>query len=300
MTKTLLSPKELAQAIGVSESSLKRWADGGRVRVSRTAGGHRRITLAEAIRFVRESRAPVVRPDILGLADVALAVREGDAATAGSLADQLYRYLSEGRAREARGLLTAAYLDGESMAAICDGPLRTAMTRLGDLFRHDERGVFIEHRATDIAIQAVQHLRTLIEVPAGAPVAVGGGIANDPYVLPPLVGALVLEAEGVQAVNLGPNTPNDALLRAVEQHEAMLAWLSITAPASMSWLVDQVGQMAGLLAARRVRLMVGGQQVDALLDLQSRHANLTLGRSMSDLVAEVRRVRAASHAAPAN
>jgi len=297
--KALLSPKELAQAIGVSESSLKRWADGGRVRVSRTAGGHRRITLAEAIRFVRESRAPVVRPEILGLAEVSLAMREGDAATAGSLADQLFRYLSEGRAREARGLLTAAYLDGESMAAICDGPLRNAMTRLGELFRHDERGVFIEHRATDIAIQAVQHLRTLIEVPAGAPVAVGGGIANDPYVLPPLVGALVLEAEGVQTVNLGPNTPNDALLRAVEQHRPLLAWLSITAPASMSWLVDQVGQMAGLLAARRVRLMVGGQQVDALLDLQGRHANLTLGRSMSDLVAEVRRARVAKDAVSA-
>ena len=39
----MLSPRELAEAVGVSESSLKRWADRGRVHVHRTEGGHRRI-----------------------------------------------------------------------------------------------------------------------------------------------------------------------------------------------------------------------------------------------------------------
>ena len=53
--KPLLSPRELAQAIGVSESSLKRWADAGQIRVARTAGGHRRISIADAVRFIREA-----------------------------------------------------------------------------------------------------------------------------------------------------------------------------------------------------------------------------------------------------
>ena len=53
--KSVLSPKELAAAIGVSESTLKRWADDGLIVFSRTAGGHRRIRLAEAIRFIREN-----------------------------------------------------------------------------------------------------------------------------------------------------------------------------------------------------------------------------------------------------
>ena len=65
--KRLLSPKELADAIGVSESSLKRWADAGRLQVARTEGGHRRIPIAEAVRFIRDTGAVVVRPDLLGL-----------------------------------------------------------------------------------------------------------------------------------------------------------------------------------------------------------------------------------------
>ena len=65
--KSLLSPRDLADAIGVSESSLKRWADAGKIQVSRTDGGHRRIPLAEAVRFIRATGAQVVRPDILGI-----------------------------------------------------------------------------------------------------------------------------------------------------------------------------------------------------------------------------------------
>ena len=68
--KRLLSPKELADAIGVSESSLKRWADAGRLQVARTEGGHRRIPIAEAVRFIRDTGAVVVRPDLLGLVGV--------------------------------------------------------------------------------------------------------------------------------------------------------------------------------------------------------------------------------------
>ena len=69
--KTLLTPKELAEVIGASESSLRRWVDAGSIRMSRTTGGHRRIPVAEAIRFIRESGATVVRPDLLGLEEIA-------------------------------------------------------------------------------------------------------------------------------------------------------------------------------------------------------------------------------------
>lgn len=71
--KPTLSPKELAEAIGVSESSLKRWVDEGVIQASRTRGGHRRIALAEAVRYIRESGIPIIRPDILGISDVDVA-----------------------------------------------------------------------------------------------------------------------------------------------------------------------------------------------------------------------------------
>ena len=65
----MLSTSEFAAAIGVSESSVRRLADSGELHIHRTRGGHRRIPAAEAVRYVRENNATIVRPDLLGLVD---------------------------------------------------------------------------------------------------------------------------------------------------------------------------------------------------------------------------------------
>ena len=59
ITKTI-SPKEFAAAIGSSESSLKRWLDQGVIPCTKTPGGHRRIEVNEAIKYVRASDLTLV------------------------------------------------------------------------------------------------------------------------------------------------------------------------------------------------------------------------------------------------
>ena len=66
-SSNLVSPKQVARAIGVSESSLKRWCDQGLIKTVRTAGGHRKMTIAEVLRYVREQDHKLVSPEILGL-----------------------------------------------------------------------------------------------------------------------------------------------------------------------------------------------------------------------------------------
>src|SRR5512133_965111 len=100
-SRTLLSPRELAEAIGVSESSIKRWADDGALRAVRTTGGHRRIPVEEAVQFIRVSGQSVVRPELLGIAD---AVPFTDTVPSqGDGAETLYRLLVEGSESGARG-----------------------------------------------------------------------------------------------------------------------------------------------------------------------------------------------------
>ena len=65
--KTQVSPKQLARAIQVSESSIKRWCDQGAISTVRTAGGHRRIDMTDVMRFLRDHRYAIVRPEVLGL-----------------------------------------------------------------------------------------------------------------------------------------------------------------------------------------------------------------------------------------
>ena len=61
------SPKQVARAIGVSESTLKRWCDSGLISMTKTAGGHRRIEIEAVVRFLRQSGRELVAPELLGL-----------------------------------------------------------------------------------------------------------------------------------------------------------------------------------------------------------------------------------------
>ena len=253
--KTSLSPKELAQAIGVSESSLKRWVDEGVIAANRTSGGHRRIPRNAALAFVRQRGYPLLRPDLLGLEDLG-GVPGGDGARTG-----LHAALLEGRGGEALRLVLQRFVAGESVAALIDNDMAPAMRAIGDLWQHDEAGIFIEHRAVDICTQILDRLRALLPGPAsGAPLAVGGGPEDDPYTLPSLMAATVLAAEGWRVMNLGAHAPAGVLARAAADNRARLVWLALSVMDGPGGVVRHTEEVLGALhaAGAEAVLVVGG------------------------------------------
>jgi MerR family transcriptional regulator, light-induced transcriptional regulator len=250
-----LSPRELADALGVSESSLKRWVDSGKIAAFRTDGGHRRITVNEALRFIRETRAPVARPELIGLPEELAAQPHRPQAA------RLIDFLLEGDAVGARGFLLARYLSGASIAELADGPIREAMDALGELWRHQDSGTFVEHRGTDTCIQAVAHLRNMLDAPANAPLAVGAAPEDDPYILPSCLAAMVATVSGLRAINLGPDTPLDALQQAVLHHRPRLVWVSASSPVNPS-RARAIARWLGSLQSTVA--VVGGRHGEAL------------------------------------
>jgi MerR family transcriptional regulator, light-induced transcriptional regulator len=285
----VLSTRELADALGVSESSIKRWADDGVLQASRTAGGHRRIRRADAIRFVRETRGTVVRPALLGLPEAEAAAADE---AAGSDADRLGSYLERGAGSLARGLLVQRYLEGQSLASLVDGPIRIALEQIGTLWQHGPDGIFREHRATDDCLLALQQLRLLVPVPANAPIAVGGACAGDPYFVPTLAVATVLAGEGFDAVNLGADTPIEAIDRAVDRLGPRLVWISASAAQQPERLARDIGGLARRLTSQGVPLAVGGRAV-AGLRLPAQPGLQEVG-SMSELAAFARGLTSAA------
>jgi excisionase family DNA binding protein len=285
--KTLLTPKELAEVIGASESSLRRWVDSGSIRMSRTAGGHRRIPIAEAVRFIRESGATVVRPDLLGLEDVARAGGAGGIVAAVPDEQRLFEALAGGERKVAGGLIVSWYLAGRSLAEVFDGPVRGAMHRVGELWRHEARGILVEHRATEICAAAVERLRELMPaVDERAPLAVGGAPPGDPYVLPSRMAGLVLAEAGWRDVNFGANTPVELLAEEAVARAARVVWLSVSAKPAGKDARLGIERLAAGLAKRRIELVVGGSRAGDY-DLAS-VANVKVIDSMAGLAAFAR------------
>ena len=280
----LLTSKEMAEAIGASESSLRRWTNSGVIVTSRTVGGHRRIPLSEAIRFIRETKATVVRPDLLGLTH---GVNDPTFRTEPEGAETIHQGLLDGNGDRVKGKLLATYLGGTALATIFDTMVQPAMKRIGELWQHDAAGILVEHRALDICLSAVNQLRGLLPpAPAGAPVAIGGAPQGDRYILPSLMAATVLADAGCLDVNFGADTPVEILGNAAAEHKASFVWLSISAIEFKTPLQRDVEKLADQLRANNTRLLIGGRLAGELT--LRRQENVHLLGSMTELAAFAR------------
>ncbi|MFO0747149.1 MAG: helix-turn-helix domain-containing protein [Myxococcota bacterium] len=270
--KTLLSPKDLARALGVSESSVKRWVDDGALRAMRTAGGHRRIALAEAVRFIRRSGTPVLMPELLTGAQLPSSIASISLSTPSeAAAEELWKVLCADQAPAGRALILSLYLAGWPLSAICDGPIRAAMTRIGEVWRHDKAGIYIEHRATDTCLQALAELRTLLPTEAADQLALGGAPSGDPYQLPSLMVALVLAEQGFGERNLGANTPAAVLVEAATRHRPRLVWLACSTEAkSTKDLLRELDTLSETVSPWHGEIVVGGRGLPPLGKLPER------------------------------
>ena len=219
-----LSPRDLGAAIGVSESSVKRWADSGQLKLVRTRGGHRRIRLPEAIRFIQKQRHEVVRPELLGLPSRA---RQLARQPVHEIARTLSRFLQEGKLAEAHAALLHAFVEGVELVTIARDILQPALEQIGELWHHGPDGIAIEHAATEALLQSLHEIARLLPASDG-PVALGGAPEWDHYQLPSLLASMALQQAGWRSTNLGARVPVAALLAAAARLQPKLIWLSLS------------------------------------------------------------------------
>lgn len=250
------SPRNVAEALAVSESSVKRWIDQGKIPAVKTAGGHRRIRLSDLLELTRGTDIRLVRPEVLGLpgSGPEARLRPGP-----EEADRFTSALFRGDAEEFRRLLFASYLRGDSLASIFDGPLRSSLEILGELWLKGQDGIFTEHRATDICIQALSQLRTLLPSGEGGPIALGCAPSGDTAQLPSLMCSLVLQSAGIRSVNLGPDMPLRTLADRVVADPPLLVWVTCCHTEDRGRLEHALEKLVLRTEACRVPIVVGGR-----------------------------------------
>lgn len=286
MRRDLLTPKEFALAIGTSESSIRRWVDSGAVKLSRTVGGHRRIPVTEAIRFIRDRKVAVVRPEILGWPDVVPKTSPAAPSTPRRDEEQLQEAMERGIGRQVHSLVLGWYLAGRSLAELCDGPVRSAMHAMGDLWRHGEEGILVEHRATEWCAQAIAEVRSMMpSLPQEAPVAIGGTPEEEGHGLGSAMAAAVLRECGYHDTNFGAYTPIRLLADMAREQRARLVWLSVTMPPDAR-AKKETADLGRHLETSGATLVMGGQNAE---DCAPRGlSNVQVLRTMAELAAFAR------------
>lgn len=270
------STADIADALGVSVSTVKRWVDEGILRAYRTVGGHRRLR--------GEDVAAAVRSRLLPHRDLTALETLMRPAPVSVVKQRLIRALQQGDGGRVRRLLRAARHGGLSFAGMADDVIAPAMAEIGLAWKSGRIDVFEEHRATQLCQAGMYELKSTVPfvAPGRRPLALGGGPEGDPYIVANVMAELVLLEGGWNVMNLGPNTPMTSFVTAIERFRPRLVWLSVTHLVEFAAFRQGCGALSRAASRMRIGVIAGGQ---AITPERCARLPLTTGRTLAELQA---------------
>jgi excisionase family DNA binding protein len=253
------SPKQVAGALGASESSIKRWCDQGVIPTIRTSGGHRRISLDGLRAFTVATGRQLVAPQVLGLPQLPNFRATKIPGSADPCQVDFRGALAVGDEATCRELLAQRIATGVPCSQAAEELITDAMRGIGDAWDCNEVDPYQERRACDICLRLINELRAkLPPIPEAAPVAIGGSLSGDPYHLPTTLVELTLRQQRWNATSIGPNLPIESFLQAAHDLQPKLVWLSVSAIGNADDFVAEQNRLAEALGPS-VSLIIGGR-----------------------------------------
>lgn len=259
LTPEFVSTAQAADALGVSVSSVKRWVEDGILPAQKTAGGHRKLLLADVLEIARQGKLPA--RDVAGLK---LQFKKDRLPSATVLEEHLYTALLQGDAATVRSLVQQAYQAGMAIESLADEVIAPAMQRIGADWASGKIDVMHEHRASQVCAAVLFELKAVLEARStkDRPVAVGGALEGDFSVLPSLLAQMVLLDSGWEAINLGPSTPVGSFRRAIVELKPRLLWVSLSHLTAGTEFKKHFGELYRDAERSGVAVVVGGRALN--------------------------------------
>lgn len=263
----IFTPKQIASALQVSESSVKRWCDRGDIRTDRTVGGHRRIPLGFLLEFLESTNRRIVDPVAIGLEGLGSQAGVADA----SLIDteeavgRFENSLLSGSESECRRMISSWYSTRGGVTSLADDLVSPVFRSIGQKWCEGSIDIYQERQSCDIILRLINELRRLLPEPVGAaPLAMGGTPSGDQYSLATVLAEMVFREQGWRTSGLGSNLPFSSLLSAARKHMPKIFWLSVSHVADEEFFLREYSDFAKRLP-KGIVLVVGGRALSETL-----------------------------------
>ncbi len=261
------TPKQIASAMQVSESSVKRWCDRGDIRTDRTVGGHRRIPLGFLLEFLESTNRRIVDPTAIGLEHQTNISKEALTKTvdASEAVARLEGGLLAGAESDCRRIISSWYSTRGGLTSLADDLISPAFRSIGQKWSDGTIDIYQERQGCEICLRLVLELRRLLPEPKGAaPLAMGGTPAGDSYSLPTLLAEMAFREQGWRTAGLGANIPFSSLLSAARKHMPKIFWLSVSHVPDEDIFLQEYSDFAKRLP-KGIVLVIGGRALTETL-----------------------------------
>jgi hypothetical protein len=274
-----ISPRQLATAIGVSESSIKRWCDQGSLSVIRTAGGHRRIPINAAIDYIRKSGRSIIRPELLRLPTIRKRLPSLSAYN-----DPLMEHLINGMEAASRQIAYELCVSHHSLPAVFDEVIVPVLQRLSFESAAGRIEEYQAERAKTFLSSIIAEVRATVFVRSEANVVCGATTLGDHDFCSNQLAELSLRHIGMSASSLGTSLTPNAMCRAVEQLQPKLFWISVSEVNSDNKLMMTCEAVSKTLNTYHGKLLLCGPEASRFTQPVNAFGATTVCSSFADFV----------------
>ena len=278
------STREMAQMCGVNESTIKRWADSGKLRCMKTPGGHRKFKIKDVLTFFNE----------YGFEALGMSAEGGPSeAETGNIFPMLVLkhdlpglsrlYLESAvqkEPREAARVLFNLLTAGFTLSEICDGIVGPAMNEVGNQWREGRISVMEEHLISATTIHALNRMVEMIprQTPTGKS-ALCCPANGEAHSIGAEMTGLMLESLGwTTRVTVSP-TPFKEITSYVRENRPDMVCLSLVNAPDNGRLREDLDALHSVAAEANTVVAIGGRGAAEAADL--RHD--FMGQSIKDL-----------------
>lgn len=254
-----LSTVEVATAMGVGESSVKRWIDAGTLAAERTPGGHRRVALANLYNFLRATGKKLVALEALGIGDVA------STGEAKNPVEICLASLQTGDAFTFESALQLLRLSETTPAAILDKTVYPAFLALRATCHHPSEECMVLHRAIAVAQAALRVTMAPAKnvQPLAGPRVVLADVGYEVDGIPTFFAEAAVWDQA-NCLQLGSNVPAPVVEGALEAFTADVLWLSASGPGRRKAIRSDFDSILAKAKERNVKAVVFGDAVPQL------------------------------------
>jgi excisionase family DNA binding protein len=276
------STREMAQMCGVNESTIKRWADSGKLRCMKTPGGHRKFRIKDVLAFLSEYGFEAMGMTVhAGAADtedvLPVAILQHDLpALARHYLETAIRSDSASASAFLMKLLTAGY----TLAEIGDGVVGPALHEMGAAWSDGRISILEEHIATASTMSALSRLSDVLprQVPTGKR-ALCCPAGREEHAIGVAMTGSMLEWLGWDIRAATTATPTEEIVNYLRREKPDLLCISVVNDLMDAGFLAELGRIFEVSRETRTRVAIGGRGVDGMRDIPQDFT----GQSLSDL-----------------
>jgi excisionase family DNA binding protein len=261
LQKTIFSTADVARLFNVTETTVKRWADEGKLKCQKTPGGHRKFEIRNVIEFAEKNNFEPVgalefpsRDTSGSTTEIAVLTRDY-AAMSNVFVDKA---LSPDRT-DLFQFLSFLYEHHIQLWEIYDLVIRPGMCDIGERWANGKIGISHEHHASYETLDALAKLQTEILIKSSTGwSALFACVGDELHEIGLRCASYVVESEGWAIHYLGANTPAEAVISAVRDLKPTLVCLSCTRKEHSHQDVERLREIVVAAHAAGSQCVIGG------------------------------------------